>query len=339
MEGIQNDEIGVSIICNAYNHARYIRKTFEGFVAQKTNFNFEVLVHDDASTDGTTGIIREYVEKYPKIFKPVYQTENQYSKGIRVSYVYNFPRAGGKYLAHCEGDDYWCDENKLQKQFDAMEKHPECSISTHNVRIISEDEKEVLGIMPKYPFTGKVVTQEEFLRRELIEGYAVQTSCFFIRTEYIKQFVKEAPLYCKFMTVGDIAIILYLMTKGKVYYIEETMSCYRFGGDGSFRQRRKKNPFLEYHHLFSLIYGAEEYNKYTEYKYDQLMRAYMYIKYEQIEKIEKILKKGCESSYLCEVYQGKENSIRKTISYFLRTKMTFIYNLMLFIYKKFYKIP
>lgn len=85
---------------------------------QKTNFPIEVLIHDDASTDGTQDIIREYEKKYPNIVKPIYQKENQYSKGVKVSLVYNYSRARGKYIALCEGDDYWTDPYKLQKQVD-----------------------------------------------------------------------------------------------------------------------------------------------------------------------------------------------------------------------------
>ena len=97
----------VSICCITYNHAPYIRQCLDGFMMQQTNFTFEVLIHDDASTDGTADIIREYESKYPDIIKPIYQTENQYSKGVKVSATFNFPRAKGKYIAMCEGDDYW----------------------------------------------------------------------------------------------------------------------------------------------------------------------------------------------------------------------------------------
>lgn len=96
----------VSICTLVYNHEPYLRECFEGFVMQKTNFAFEVLVHDDASTDNSAAIIREYTAKYPNIFKPIYQTENQYSKGVKVSATYQYPRAKGKYIAICEGDDY-----------------------------------------------------------------------------------------------------------------------------------------------------------------------------------------------------------------------------------------
>ena len=106
----------VSITCLTYNHAPYLRQCLDGFVMQKTSFPIEILIYDDASEDGTQDIIREYERKYPDLIKPIYQTENQYSKGVKVEFVYNYPRAKGKYIAFCEGDDYWTDPNKLQKQ-------------------------------------------------------------------------------------------------------------------------------------------------------------------------------------------------------------------------------
>ena len=105
-----NIEPLVSICCLTYNHAPYIRDAIEGFLMQKTNFPVEILIHDDASTDGTADIIREYETRYPDIIKPIYQTENQYSKGVKISREYQFSRARGKYIALCEGDDYWTDK-------------------------------------------------------------------------------------------------------------------------------------------------------------------------------------------------------------------------------------
>lgn len=115
----------VSICTITYNHSQYIRECLDGFLMQKTNFAFEVLIHDDASTDGTEEIIREYEAKYPEIIKPIYEKENQWVKGRRGSNVFNFPRARGKYIALCEGDDYWTDPLKLQKQVDFLEGNPE----------------------------------------------------------------------------------------------------------------------------------------------------------------------------------------------------------------------
>ena len=111
-----NNHIMVSVICNVFNHEAYIRDALEGFVSQKTNFPFEVLIHDDASTDKSADIIHEYEAKYPNLIKPIYQTQNQYSRGGGITRKFQIPRVKGKYIAMCEGDDYWTDENKLQKQ-------------------------------------------------------------------------------------------------------------------------------------------------------------------------------------------------------------------------------
>ena len=131
------DNIAVSVICTAYNHEKYIRDALEGFVSQKTDFRFEVLVNDDASTDGTAAIIREYAVKYPDIIRPVYQTENLYSQGVKIWRDVLLPMARGSYIAFCEGDDYWCDDGKLAVQKAYLDTHPECSAVVHNSRFFS----------------------------------------------------------------------------------------------------------------------------------------------------------------------------------------------------------
>ena len=112
------EQIQVTIICDAFNHAPYIRNTLDHFVNQRVNFPFEILIHDDASTDGTAEIIREYAEKYPDIIKPILETENQYSKHDGSLERIMNEAATGKYVAWCEGDDCWIDPLKLQKQVD-----------------------------------------------------------------------------------------------------------------------------------------------------------------------------------------------------------------------------
>lgn len=126
---MKNDNILVSVVCDVYNHEPYLRQCFDGFVMQRTNFKFEVLVHDDASTDKSAEIIIEYTNKYPDIFKPIIQKENQYSKGVGIWKTYQFPRVKGKYVALCEGDDYWTDPLKMQKQYDVLE-------NSHNVILV-----------------------------------------------------------------------------------------------------------------------------------------------------------------------------------------------------------
>ena len=102
-----NDNITVSICCVTYNHEKYIEQALKSFLEQKVDFKYEILIHDDASTDKTADIIRKYEKLFPDIIKPIYQSVNQYSIGItNVTQRYNFPRAKGKYIAICEGDDY-----------------------------------------------------------------------------------------------------------------------------------------------------------------------------------------------------------------------------------------
>lgn len=127
----------VAIKCAVYNHELYLRDCLEGFVMQQTNFPFVAIVHDDASTDGSAAIIREFEEKYPDIIKPIYEAENQYSKHDgSLERIMNaaIDATGAKYIAMCEGDDYWTDPNKLQKQVDYMESHPECSVTFHRCK-------------------------------------------------------------------------------------------------------------------------------------------------------------------------------------------------------------
>ncbi len=159
----------VSISCLTYNHVKYIRETLESFMMQKTNFPFEVLVHDDASTDGTTEIVKEFEAKYPDIIKPIYQTDNQYSKGVSMSITYNFPRAKGKYIAMCEGDDYWTDPLKLQKQVDFLETNDDYVIAYHNAKIIN-DKNEII-VKSKLSENLK----KDFTQDELIKGVMLLT--------------------------------------------------------------------------------------------------------------------------------------------------------------------
>ena len=134
----------VTIQCLTYNHESYIRQCLDGFVMQKTNFNFEAIVHDDASTDGTALIIKEYAEKYPDIIKPIYETENQYSKKDGSLNRIMMEHTLGKYVAICEGDDYWIDSEKLQKQVDYMEKHPECGLIYTDLNFYNQGEKRMI---------------------------------------------------------------------------------------------------------------------------------------------------------------------------------------------------
>lgn len=206
----------VSVCCITYNHEKYVRQCLEGFVMQKTNFPFEVIIHDDASTDNTQTIIKEYVAKYPTIIKPILQTENQYSRGLRrILATHCFPRANGKYIAICESDDYWTDPNKLQKQVDFMELHPDCTMCFHNAVVKNELKKKVVELYK--------IEDREYLSHELFSNWIVPTASMILRKSLLASPILLNPMILN----GDIIYVLLAADKGKVFGLSETMSVYR----------------------------------------------------------------------------------------------------------------
>ena len=135
----------VAIYTLVYNHAPYLRDYFEGVISQQTNFPFIAVIHDDCSTDGSTEIIREYAAKYPDIIRPIYEEINCYQNNMWDQVVVKMRAAykGAKYIAFCEGDDYWTDSHKLQKQVDILETHPEYAFCCHRYKILHEANKSI----------------------------------------------------------------------------------------------------------------------------------------------------------------------------------------------------
>ena len=221
---MNKSEIMVSVYCLAYNHGKYIKDALEGFVNQKTNFEYEVIVHDDASTDDTAKIIKEYANKYPKIIKPILQKENQYSKNIDIVDEIILPFVTGKYVSSCEGDDYWCDCNKLQKQVDFLEKNKEYSACVHNTKMLDVRNNK-FKIM--YEEQDKDLELEDIIYRG---GQSYQTSSLMCR----KEFFVNVNEYSNIITgVGDYPLSISLMEKGKIHFFSDIMSVYRVGVAGS----------------------------------------------------------------------------------------------------------
>lgn len=229
-------EIQVSIVCNTYNHEDYIRSALEGFVMQKTTFPFEVLINDDASTDNTANIIREYEKKYPELIKPIYQTENQYSKGVNITSTFHLPRLKGRYVALCEGDDYWTDPEKLQKQFDAMETHPELDICAHAVSKVQASNGQLLCNIA--PSDKEIV----FSTEEVIAGSGgfVATNSLFYRRELLEnqpEFRKYCPL--------DYSLQIHGSLRGGMLYLPDNMAVYRFLVAGSWTRRIENKEYAD----------------------------------------------------------------------------------------------
>ena len=220
----------VVIHCLVYNHKPYLCDCFEGFVMQQTNFPFVAIVHDDASTDGSAAIIREYEEKYPHIFKPIYEIENQYSKHDgSLEYIMNsaMNATGAKYVAVCEGDDYWTDPQKLQKQVDFMEANPDYSLCLTN-SIVKFNDYEVFAINHIWD----TYTIEEVLNTNALNTKSRGDNvvpCAHTSTIFYRIPNERFPNWISKCFIGDEPLMIYLAHHGKVKFINETTSVYRAG--------------------------------------------------------------------------------------------------------------
>lgn len=201
----------VSIVCISYNHASFIREAIDGFLMQKTKFDFEILIHDDASTDNTASIVREYAAKDKRIIT-ILQTENQYSKGINPGVEYLYPIARGKYIAACEGDDYWTDSNKLQKQIDFLEANPEFSGSAHQSLVKTGDSEKLFNTSVK----------SDIVLADLLKGRIFHTASLVFRRDIITK--HQIP---PSITSHDRALFFQLVAYGPIHYFDDVMCVYR----------------------------------------------------------------------------------------------------------------
>lgn len=220
-------KIVVSVVCTAYNHEKYIRDALEGFVSQQTNYAYKVFVHDDASTDGTADIIREYEQKYPQLIEGIYQHENQYSQGIKIFKTFVFPRINSEYIALCEGDDYWIDPLKLQKQVDALELHPEINIcATGAICVDSSTKKQIGKISPSKNNTILSVA-------DVINGGGgyVATNTLLYRTKILR----DPPEFYKKFTFDYTLQICGSLNAGMLFLSDFT-SAYRYLAEGSWTE-------------------------------------------------------------------------------------------------------
>lgn len=250
MKNFENEKPLVSICCITYNHAKYIRDALDGFMMQETDFPFEVLIHDDASTDGTADIIREYEKKYPGIIKPIYQTENQYSKGVKISTTYNYPRAQGKYIALCEGDDFWTDKRKLQIQADFMEQNHDFVLCCHGRNFLDYYKKRYYpGPYINVPEDGIECAHEMALGKIVLP-----TQTMFFRKDVLLKIITNLMRDIKDAPMGDLQLAFNLAFEGKIKYIKKRMATYRCasgsvthcdaGDDMYFWDRCKKSTAL-----------------------------------------------------------------------------------------------
>lgn len=256
---MQNQDIEISVYCLAYNCVDFIEKSIQGMLNQEFDLKYEIIIYDDASNDGTSDIIRNYAQKYPEKIVAIIQTENQYSKGVNIECEYIYPKIRGKYIAVCEGDDYWIDRNKLQTQYEYMEQHPNCVLCTHNTRKYNIVTKKISKF-------NSWETEHILTAEDVFIGWNVHTSSFFWRKNYI-----EWPGNSYWF--GDYMLLTWLFNQGTIVALPSVMSQYN-----------SKNPngvtYINDHSSTAerkVLYGElekylNEYNELTQYKYDKYVR-------------------------------------------------------------------
>ena len=212
----------VSICCITYNHQRFIEECIESFLKQKTNFPVEIIIHDDASTDRTTEIIRDYYAKYPALFRPILQKENQYQQGKRRILLSNMvPTAKGEYIAICEGDDYWASPQKLQKQVDFLDQHPGYSLCGHRVM-------HIFGGSPESTPCPSPVQKESGTLEDILRWNYLPTCSVVYRTAL----GAELPAWFTGLSHGDWPRWALLAQRGRIGFINEVMARYRVHSGG-----------------------------------------------------------------------------------------------------------
>lgn len=259
-----NQEIFVAIRCITYNHEPYIRQCLEGFVMQKTNFRFVAIVHDDASTDGTAAIVREFADKYPDIIWPIYETENQWSKrdgSLRRIMNKAIDETGCKYIAVCEGDDYWIDPLKLQKQVDYLEANPDCGIVyTDFSHVAMED-----GLLNSESYQVQQHIKERFQNGFVFHIYLLNHS--FIQTCTIC-YRRSLCIPSQANSI-DTSLFMTIARQSKVYCLSEKTACYRLHSEGMMVKHSKYVSDITFQIKYDQFYYAFKDSKNTHCFYHQ----------------------------------------------------------------------
>lgn len=228
----------VSVFCITYNHVNFIRDAIEGFLMQETTFPVEIFIHDDASTDGTAEIVREYAEKYPKLFWTVLQNENQWSRGNKKILADYSQKQRGEFIALCEGDDYWTKPHKLEKQLQFLWQHPDCVMCHHLVDYWSLKEKTVIRQHPDPPYRKPKIPGIEFSQTNLIQ------TCSAV---YRAKLARDRPAEFGRLKIGDWPLFAWLGQYGQIGYIDEVMAVFNYheGSYWSHAPREFKGQVLQ----------------------------------------------------------------------------------------------
>ncbi len=257
-----NEEIKVSVICVTYNHEKYIRQALDSIVSQKTDFDFEILVGEDCSTDSTRDILKEYEKKYPNLFRMYYRDKNL---GATLNEYELFMDAKGDYIAALELDDIWTDEDKLQKQFEFLENNKEYIGVAHDFDIIDKDGNVIEDDDNKAikSFLDKAFTLQDFLDN----GFVFQTGTHFYRNIY-KDGSDYSIIYTADRLIRDKTVLSLLLDRGDFYILPDKMSAYRrFFDKDAVNGRNATNADMELD-LYTKAHHVEALNEYFKGRID-----------------------------------------------------------------------
>lgn len=227
---VDNDVPVVSIVCHTFNHEAFIGEAIKGFLMQKTSFAFEIIVNDDASTDGTAKILDSYKKQYPSLIKVVSHKENQFSKGIAPR-NFSFPLVRGKYIALCEGDDFWVSPDKLQLQYEAFE--PGVSLVFHDAITIEDSWVRAGGY-----YDNGCQPVQGYTRRDMARGCRIPTaSAMFLSSPFIDRNHEN-------VINGDHLMWAIMSGLGRAKFIPMLLSAYRYHEGGVWSARQTVNKLL-----------------------------------------------------------------------------------------------
>lgn len=312
---MDEEKIMVSILCLAYNHEKYIKDALDSFINQNVNFKYEIIINDDCSTDSTAQIIKEYAERYPQIIKPIFQKENQYSKHRRMLIDILMPQANGKYFAICEGDDYWTDTSKLQKQFDFMEANTEYSMCVSNAFIVDSNKYKVGEINTVND--SSTLTCNDFI---LGGGEYVATNSIFSRMEYIEQL----PTYFNDFSI-DYLWQIFLSSMGKTYCFKEPMVAYRINTGSSWTDKIMNDESKNININKEIVKKLKEIDECTNKKYDDAITkkiTELQFNIFYLENDFEMMKQEPYLSYKKKLQKGKK------IKIMIKEKMPFIFKIL-----------
>lgn len=255
---LEEYKVMVSVALIVYNHEKYLRQAIESILMQKVNFEYQIIVGEDKSTDSSREVLLEYKEKYPDKFILIFNDQNV--GGTKNSYNI-FQKAAGKYIACLEGDDYWIDEYKLQKQVDFLEENGEYLGVSHIIEA-RDLEGRYLSRYPKSRrIVGKDVTSDLFL-----QGHYFSAVATVYRNIYLNKSCDFSILYKAHKYIGDFTLCMLLLDNGRIRILDEVMSVYRCRSiEGESNYNSLRNPIQQYNDHILLINAINEYFKY---KYD-----------------------------------------------------------------------